>query len=62
MNVKREKKKTLFCLGLSIFSNRCDASLLVFHGSQILYNLMRERAFLTDLWRASHGGIGHTAY
>lgn len=60
MNVQWGER--LFCLGLSIFSNRCDASLLAFHGSQSLYNLMRMRAALADLWRASQGGIGHSAY
>lgn len=59
---REREKKNLFCLGLSILRNQCDASLLVFHGSQILYNLMRERAALTELWRASQGAIGHLAY
>lgn len=43
---KKKEKKKLFCLGLPIFSNQCDALPLVFHGSWILYNLMRERAAL----------------
>lgn len=41
-----EAKKNLLCLGISIFSNQCDAVLLVLHGSQILYNLMREMTAL----------------
>lgn len=62
MNVEEGGGKKSFVWGLSIFSNRRDASLLVFHGSQILYNLMRLRAALVDLWRASRGSIGHSAY
>lgn len=62
MNVVEGGKKNSFVWGLSIFSNWRDASLLVFHGSQILYNLMRLRAALADLRRASRGGTGHSAY